>query len=316
MNLASTTRKKMNKLTISKVSMFQTVVATLHENQTAVDSKPAFASALQSFETRLAELEQLLNDQAKDLKWIANEKESTREKAIEKVYVLVKMIRAYSVSIGDENLQANLASKEGLQGVAEMPHKVYNMEAGLREGRDKPRELEIGSGHWTATSTTAKKGHAMDMYVAGLESRKKTNDSSLEYFGASSAPHQFYNDHTMEHREECRRKGNEGAPMYLGNANYVDQSGNGDLHRSAQNSRPLNHRSFNEKYMDGTENTFFGAATSMVQSAFVHFFGGDVVHTKKEEMVFGRIITTIAQHLKKIFWTPNHQQDCHTIEAS
>lgn len=181
--------------------------------------------------------------------------------------------------------KANLANKEGLQGVAEMPHKVYNMEAGLREGRDKPRELEIGSGHWTATSTTAKKGHAMNMYVAGLESRKKTNDSSLEYFGASSAPHQFYNDHTMEHREECRRKGNEGAPMYLGNANYLDQSGNGDLHRSAQNSRPLNHRSFNEKYMDGTENTFFGAATSMVQSAFVHFFGGDVVHTKKEEMV-------------------------------
>ena len=108
MNLASTTRKKMNKVTISKVSMFQTVVATLHENQTAVNSKPAFASALQSFETRLAELEQLLSDQAKDLKWITSEKESTREKAIEKVFVLVKMIRAYSDSIGDENLKTKM----------------------------------------------------------------------------------------------------------------------------------------------------------------------------------------------------------------
>ncbi len=108
MNLTSTTRKKMNKVTISKVSMFQTVVATLHENQTAVDSKPAFASALQSFETRLAELEQLLNEQTKDLKWITNEKASTREKAIDKVNVLVKMIRAYSESIGDENLEAKM----------------------------------------------------------------------------------------------------------------------------------------------------------------------------------------------------------------
>lgn len=112
MNLASTTRKKMNKVTISKVSMFQTVVATLHENQTAVNSKPAFASALQSFETRLAELEQLLNDHAKDLKWITIEKVSTREKAIEKVYVLVKMMRAYSQSIGDENLEAKMSIRK------------------------------------------------------------------------------------------------------------------------------------------------------------------------------------------------------------
>ncbi len=138
MNLASTTRKKMNKLTISKVSMFQTVVATLHENQTVVDSKPAFASALQSFETRLAELEQLLNDQAKDLKWIANEKVSTREKAIEKVYVLVKMMRAYSDSIGDENLQAKMRIRKreftdiGILGLINTLSFVIN-EAGLIE---------------------------------------------------------------------------------------------------------------------------------------------------------------------------------------
>jgi hypothetical protein len=128
----------MNKLTISKVSMFQTVVATLHENQTAVDSKPAFASALQSFETRLAELEQLLNDQTKDLKWIANEKVSTREKAIEKVYVLVKMMRAYSVSIGDENLQAKMRIRKrefsdiGILGLINTLSFVIN-EAGLIE---------------------------------------------------------------------------------------------------------------------------------------------------------------------------------------
>ena len=138
MNLASTTCKKMNKLTISKVSMFQTVVATLHENQTAVDSKPAFASALQSFETRLTELEQLLSDQTKDLKWIALEKESTREKAIVKVFVLVKMIRAYSVSIGDENLEAKMRIRKrdftdiGILGVINSLSFVIN-EAGLIE---------------------------------------------------------------------------------------------------------------------------------------------------------------------------------------
>ena len=138
MNLANTTRKKMNKVTISKVSMFQTVVATLHENQTAVNSKPAFASALQSFETRLAELEQLLKDQAKDLKWIANEKASTREKAIEKVFVLVKMIRAYGGSIGDVNLEAKMKIRKtdlkalGTVGMINSISFVLN-EAGLIE---------------------------------------------------------------------------------------------------------------------------------------------------------------------------------------
>ncbi len=112
MNLTSTTRKKMNKATISKVSMFQTVVATLHEYQSAVDSKPAFASALQSFENRLATFEELLNEQAKDLKWITSEKANTREKAIVKVYILVKMIRAYSQSIGDANLEAKMSIRK------------------------------------------------------------------------------------------------------------------------------------------------------------------------------------------------------------
>lgn len=179
----------------------------------------------------------------------------------------------------------SFAHKEGLQGVAEMPHKVYNMQAGMREGRDKPREVEISSDHWTATSTTAKKGHAMEMYVAGLESKRKTDDSSLEYFGASSAPQQFYHDPTKPEREACRRKGSENAPMYLGNAMYVDQSGATDIHRSGVNTAPANNRTFNEKYMDGTENTFFGAATNMLQGAFIHYFGGEVIHTKKEEMV-------------------------------
>ena len=118
--------------------MFQTVVATLHENQTAVNSKPAFASALQTFETRLAELEQLLNDQSKDLKWITSEKESTREKAIEKVFVLVKMIRAYSDSIGDENLKAKMKIRKsdfkasGTVGMINSISSVLN-EAGLIE---------------------------------------------------------------------------------------------------------------------------------------------------------------------------------------
>ena len=138
MNLASTTRKKMNKVTISRVSMFQTVVATLHENQTAVNSKPAFASALQSFETRLAELEQLLNDQAKDLKWIANEKASTRKKAIEKVAILVKMMSAYGESIDDENLREKMNIRKtdfnhaGTVGLINSISFVLN-EAGLIE---------------------------------------------------------------------------------------------------------------------------------------------------------------------------------------
>ena len=181
--------------------------------------------------------------------------------------------------------KANLANKEGLQGVAEMPHKVYNMESGQREGSDKPRELQISMDRLTATSTTAKKGYAYDMYTAGLESKKKIDDSSVEYFGASTAPHQFHNDVSKQHFEPSRRKGSETAPMHLGNATFIDQSGGSDIHRSTTSARPMNHRSFNEKYMDGTEGTFFGAATSMVQSAFVHFFGGDVVHTKKEERV-------------------------------
>lgn len=178
--------------------------------------------------------------------------------------------------------KANLANKEGLQGVAEMPHKVYNMQAGVREGRDRPREQEISMGHWTATST-ARTGHMNHSFIAGLESKKKVDDSSMEYFGASSAPHQLKYDNSKEARDECRRKGNEGAPMYLGNAGYLDQS-NGGNHRG-ENSRPMNHRSFNEKYLEGDEGTFYGAATDMLKGAFVHFFGGEEVHTKKEERV-------------------------------
>lgn len=88
--------------------MFQTVVATLHENQNAVANKPAFASALHHFEERLNQLEQLLNDHAKDMGWVTSEKTSTVNSAVESAYLLMKIVKAYGDSIGDESLQSKM----------------------------------------------------------------------------------------------------------------------------------------------------------------------------------------------------------------
>ena len=189
------------------------------------------------------------------------------------------------VSIDETRVRAkpSFMNKEGLNGVAESQVKTYG-ELGHMEYKGKPREHEIGPERWNFTTGAVKRERGdREFAIAGYE--VKRSDASAEYMGVASGTESYYTDlpDADAYHEPSKRQATKNVPF--GAASFIDQSGSTDIHRQASSTRPSNNRAFNNKYLDGNENTYFGIASDMLKSVAQDFFVRTDQHPKQKRGV-------------------------------
>jgi len=100
--------------------MYTVVLKTCNEYTSIWDNIPAFTNAVNDLETKLALFAATAEDRLKDTKHITQKKISLIDDLHDKVYVMVKLIRAYATSVEDETLavEYSLTKKSLLVGGA------------------------------------------------------------------------------------------------------------------------------------------------------------------------------------------------------
>ncbi|MDX1652360.1 MAG: hypothetical protein R3277_07710 [Brumimicrobium sp.] len=112
----------------NKRNMYTVVLETCKENTSIWQNIPAFVSAVNDLEAKLQTFSATAEDRLMDTKHITKKKIALIHELHNKVYIMVKLIRAYAASTGNESLafEYSLTKKSLLVGGAKATINRFN----------------------------------------------------------------------------------------------------------------------------------------------------------------------------------------------
>jgi hypothetical protein len=128
--------------------MYEAVLITCRENQSAWEGIPAFVEVLSQFETALTDLKTLSVEQTKDLTWHSSQKSLLFKKCVLKAYELNKILEAFASKTGNTALLNQIAVKKSVfvrGGEYDKINRVSNVIENLTANLGSLAEFGIGS---------------------------------------------------------------------------------------------------------------------------------------------------------------------------